>query len=126
MALRHKGSISRKRIKDILILFKFLSHLNKTNKEIAIKFLSNEGIDFLSEGIYNILYNVDCTSSLSKCKQKQLIKALQPKKKLYQQLSLRKGSILSKKKKILQTGTGLPLLLSTAIPFLANLLLPKK
>ena len=124
MALKYKCAISRKKIKNILLLFKFLTNLNKTNQETALKFLSNDGIEYVSEGIYNILYNPDCTSCLPKSKQKKIIKTLKPKAKYYQKLSRKKHSVISKRKQILQSGGGLSLLLSTAIPFLASLSLP--
>ena len=125
MTVKHKCNISQQKIKTILNIFKYLTSLSKKNKRTALNFLSEEGIEYISEAIYNVLYNPDCTSSLSSTQKKKLIKTIKPKSELFKKLSRKKYSISSKRKLITQAGTGLSLLLSTVVPFLTSLLLPK-
>ena len=125
MSVKHKCNISQQKIKTILNIFKYLTSINKKYKNTALNFLSEQGIEYISEAIYNVLYNPDCTSSLSSTQKKKLIKTIKPKSELFKKLSRKKYSISSKRKLITQSGTGLSLLLSTVVPFLTSLLLPK-
>ena len=126
MASKHKCVISQKKIQRILLLFKLLSNLNKTNRETVLKFINDEGIEYISECIFNVLYNSDCTSPLSKSRQNKLVRSLKPQSHLYKKLSQKKYPISLKRKKIIQSGAGISLLLSAVIPFLTSLLLPKR
>ena len=126
MAAKPKCTIPKTKVIKILQLLKFLANLNKKDQETSLKFLNDEGLEYISETIFNILYNSDCTSSLTKDRRKKLIKTLKPKDKIFQQISNKQRPILSRRKKILQSGSGISLLLSAAIPFLVSLLLPRK
>ena len=125
-ATKTKCKISRLKALKVLELLKFLTKLNKNNRETALKFLNNEGLDYISETIFNILYNPDCTSNLTKSKRSRLVNTLKPSSHILRKISNKNYPIVSKQKKIVQSGSGISLLLSAAIPFLISLLSPKK
>ena len=126
MAPKEKCKLSKTKIKKLLEFLSFIKGLNKNNRKIALKYASEDGLDFISESIFNTLYNSDCTSLLSKKKFKKLVKTLKPHAHMYKQLSQKNLPSAKKRTKIIQSGTGLPLLLSAIIPFLSSLLLTKK
>ena len=126
MASKTKCDISKKKVQKVLDLLRLLTSLNKTNQETALRFLTDEGVDFISETIFNVLYNPHCTSTLTKKEKSKLVKHLKPKSKILQKISNKKHSVLYKRKQISQSGSGISLLLSAAIPFLISLLTPKK
>ena len=126
MATKTKCKISRQKARKVLELLNFLTKLNKNNQETALKFLNNEGLDYISETIFNILYNPDCTSNLTKSKRSRLVNTLKPSSHILRKISSKNYPIVSKQKKIIQSGSGISLLLSAAIPFLISLLSPKK
>ena len=57
--------IAPKKIQSILTLFKYLIDQKKENKKIALQFLHDEGINYISELIYNLLYNESLKNLLS-------------------------------------------------------------
>ena len=126
MAKHNRVQIPRKKIDTILELLRYLTKVKKKDQPIAFRYLNDEGLDHISETIYNILYNPECISKLTKSKKKKLIQNLRPNSLILKKLSSKKYPIISKRKKNLQSGSGISLLLSAAIPFLASLLLPKK
>ena len=87
MTLRSKCKISRKKIRDLLKFLKFINSFKKNNHKVALQFLSDDGLDYISESIYNVLYNPDCTSSLPKAKLRNLIRTLRPQSNLYKKVS---------------------------------------
>ena len=96
----------------------FIKGLHPHNRKIASKYVNDDGMNFISESIYNTLYNSNCTSLISKRKLRQIVKTLKPKANLYKQLSYKALSSDVKRKKIIQTGTELPLLFTAFLPFL--------
>ena len=126
MAVKHKCKLTKRKARKVLNLIKFICTLKKTRQEVAIKYLNDEGVDYVCETIFNILYNPQCTNVLSSNKKTRLIKKLRPHSSTFQSLANKKYPLVSKRQKILQSGSGLSLLLSAAIPFLASLLLPRK
>ena len=126
MSGKSKCRLSKKKAERVLDLLKYLTSLKKSRQETAIKFISDEGLEYISETIFNILYNPDCTSLLSKSKKSKLIKTLKPNSFTFRNISNKQYPITTKRKKITQFGSGIPLLLSAAIPFLVSLLTPKK
>lgn len=125
MVASRKCALPKKKVKKILSFFKLISNLNNSNRKIALQYVNDEGLEYICESVFNILYNPDCTSNLSKNKKIKLIKTLKPKSANYQRIGTKKYPLSSKRVKIIQSGSGLSLLLSTAIPFLASLLMPK-
>ena len=67
---RLNKTISQKKIQNILSLFKYLCSQKNQNANIALKFLNDESIDYISEAIYNLLYNENLKTVISK-KQKK-------------------------------------------------------
>ena len=125
MTLRSKCKISRKKIRDLLKFLKFINSFKKNNHKVALQFLSDDGLDYISESIYNVLYNPDCTSSLPKAKLRNLIRTLSPQSNLYKKVSKKNLSTKTRRKNLIQSGSGISLLLSTVVPFLTSLLLSK-
>ena len=124
MATKNKCNISRQKARRVLELLKFLTKLNKNNQETALKFFNNEGLDYISETIFNILYNPDCTLTLTKSKRSGVVNILKPRCHILRKFK-KNYPIVSKQKKIVQSGSGISLLLSAAILFLISLLSPK-
>ena len=126
MARNNRIQISRKKINSILELLRYLTKVKKSDQTTALKFINDEGLDYISETIYNILYNPECISKLTNFKKKKLVQNLKPNSPILKKLCNKKYPIISKRRKVLQSGSGISLLLSAAIPFLTSLLLPKK
>lgn len=81
--------------------------------------MNDKGIDEICESVYNCLYENTC---LSNKKYRQLQKEIEPKKKHY--LTLCKPSIhyANKKRILVQEGKGIGMLISSAVPFILELL----
>ena len=126
MAAKHSCRLSKKKIKSLLEFLTFIKGLHPQNRKVALKYVNDDGINFISESIYNALYNSNCTSLLSKRKLRQIVKTLKPNANLYKQLSCKALSSDVKRKKIIQTSTGLPLLFTAILPFLSSLLISKR
>ena len=99
MSGKSKCRLSKKKAERVLDLLKYLTSLKKSRQETAIKFISDEGLEYISETIFNILYNPDCTSLLSKSKKSKLIKTLKPNSFTFRNISNKQYPITTKRKK---------------------------
>ena len=57
-----------KKINDLLTLFKHISSQKGEAKINVLKYLDDEGVDNISESIYNLLYNENLNQILTKDK----------------------------------------------------------
>ena len=96
MARHNRVRIPRKKINSILELLRYLTKIKKKDQPTAFRYLNDEGLDYVSETIYNILYNPEC---ISKVKRKKLVQTLRPNSLILKKLSNKKYPIISKRKK---------------------------
>ena len=116
---------SKKNISKILSLFKFLTNINSNNRDFILKYLNDDAVNLISESIHNLLYNKSCKNLIPINKQKYLIKKIKCDKAAYETIARRPCSVNSRRKKIVQVGGGIGVILSTLIPILTSLLIPK-
>jgi len=110
--------------KDFIYFLRFTKSLKKGEFEHLIDYLSDNSIDHICECIFNLIHN-DLKMSDNKLKKiKSHIKKNMNSKRL-KMISDKKVPLLKRRKAIKQEGRGLPLLLASVIPFLANLFMPK-
>jgi hypothetical protein len=110
--------------KSLLPLIKLISKLKSNDIPDVLDLLSDKGINGICECVYNVIFT---QLNLSKRKRNLL------KKKINKQCSLHKlkrivgkDPIFKRRRYLKQQASGLPLILATAIPFLANLIFGKK
>ena len=87
-----------------------------------MKFLNDESIDYISEAIYNLLYNENLKTAISKKQKNKKIKIIQPNPKNFEIISKRHIPIIKRKKKIVPVGSGIGMVLATLIPMISSLL----
>lgn len=106
--------------KKYLPLFRVLQKLNAHDVSDVMDFLTDDAIDNICECVYNII-NTDI--SLSAKKKAHLKKFIKSNCSIHRLKKISKKTIpVSKRRKALkQEGRGLPMLLASVIPFLANL-----
>ena len=122
---KQSKSISVKKIRNILNLFKFLTSQKKQNFSSALSFLDTDSIEHISETIYNLLYNEKLKTSMTSKQKNKIVKSIKPNLKSFEYSAKKHFPVSNRKKKILQSGTGLGLILSTLIPLISSLLLKK-
>ena len=105
--------ISRNEKKKYLPLLDTLRKLNGNDVSNIMDFLTDDAIDHVCECVYNVLHTDLSLSSSKKTRLKKFIKS---------NCSIHR---LKRRKALKQEGKGLPLLLASVIPFLANLFAPK-
>jgi len=110
--------------KNFIPLLRVIKKLNKDEFETLIDYLNDRSIDHICECLFNVL-NTDLRLKKSHvAKLKSHINKNMDKKRL-KMITSKKTSLLKKRKLMKQEGRGLPLLLASVIPFLANLFMPK-
>ena len=110
--------------RNFLHLLRVIKGLKKDEFETLIDYLNDKNIDHICECLYNVL-NTDLRLKKTQVtKLKTHIKKNMNKKRL-RVITNKKASLLKKRKALKQEGRGLPLLLASVIPFLANLFMPK-
>lgn len=110
--------------KNFVHLLRVIKGLKKDEFETLIDYLNDKSIDHICECLFNVL-NTDL-----KLKKRHVVKLKSHIKKNMNKNRLKlivnkKTSLLKKRKALKQEGRGLPLLLASVIPFLANLFMPK-
>jgi hypothetical protein len=118
-------SISTKKIQNILNLFKFLTTQKKQNLSSALSFLDADSIEHISETIYNLLYNEKLKKSMTSKQKNKIVRSIKPNLKSFEYIAKKHFPVSNRKKKILQSGSGLGLILSALIPLIGSLLLKK-
>ena len=119
-----KLSISK--IKKLLTLFKFIVSQRSDNKTTVLSFLDEKSINYISESIYNILYNEKLNLNLSKTRKAKLKKIIKPNSRIFEDISKRNIPVKRRHTKIIQQGTGIGTILLTLIPVLTSLLTKRK
>ena len=109
--------MNKRKWKPHLKMLQALNSLSSEQKNDILKYMNDEGIDVICECIKNAVYNSEIN------KDKALISVMKKDKKLYRYLANAKPKILSKRKRIVQTGEGLGVILGTLIPLLSQFLL---
>jgi len=111
--------------KDFISFLKFVKTLKKGEFHHLVDYLNDQSIDHLCECVYNVIYT---DLKLSSKKRKQIKRHVQKhmNTKRLKVISSKSAPLLKRRKALKQEGRGLPLLLASVIPFLANLFMPKK
>ena len=122
----HCKKVSPAKIKSILTLFKYLIDQKKENKEIALQFLHDDGINYISELIYNLLYNESLNNSFKAHTRRKLVKVIKPHSSKFEVISKKHLPIKIQRSKIHQVGPGIGVILASVLPLLGSLLLSKK
>lgn len=106
--------------KDFIQFLKFAKSLKKGEFEHLVNYLSDNSIDHICECVFNVI-NTDLKMNPKKLRKlKNHIKKNMNSKRL-KIIANKKVPLLKRRKAIKQEGRGLPLLLASVIPFLANL-----
>lgn len=110
--------------KDFVHFLRFTKTLKKGEFEHLVDYLSDNSIDHICECVYNVI-NTDLKINPRKLRKlKSHVKKNMSAKRL-KIISNKKAPLLKRRKAIKQEGRGLPFLLASVIPFLANLFMPK-
>ena len=110
------------KIKELLILFKYIVSQKSGNKGIAFKYLNDNSIDIISESIYNLLYNEKLNLTLSQSQKSKLKHIIKPNVRSFEDISKKKVPIKQRRNKIIQNGSGIGTILLTLIPILSSFL----
>ena len=105
-----------------LKLIKILNKLQPEERELIIYFLDEKGIDVLCEVVTNVFFN---DLKANKKRKNILYERFKNKQKSISKISDRRLPYKSRKKLLVQEGGSLGLILTTALPFLLNLLFSK-
>ena len=76
----------------------------KQNTNLALKFLNDECIDYISEAIYNLLYNENVKNSMKKRQKNKIIKTIKPNLQNFEVIARKHLPITKIKNKIIQSG----------------------
>ena len=117
--------LSLGKIKELLILFKYIVSQKSGNKGIAFKYLNDNSIDNISESIYNLLYNEKLNLTLSKSQKSKIKRIIKPNVRSFEDISKKKVPIKQRRNKIIQHGSGIGTILLTLIPLLSSFLAKK-
>lgn len=119
---KHKcvGQLTRVQLKKALPLLQASCRMNEEERTSLFEYLSEEGRCAFYHCILNGVFN----KFIPKKKQSEIREKLGHQKQMYEYLA--RGKKLEKKKKLLkQTGAGLPLILSSVLPILTDVLSPR-
>lgn len=110
--------------KSFLTMLKVIKSMKKGDFEKLVAFLNDQSIDHICECVFNII-NTDLKMPKKKltCLRRHVHRNCNPKR--LQAISNKNTPILKRRMLIKQEGKGLPMLLASVIPFLADLLLKK-
>lgn len=111
--------------KNIITLLKTLSKTKPDNISEILDFLTDGAIDNICECVFNVIYTDLKLKKGKKIKLKNHLKSNCSVHKL-KTVASKKVPISKRRKALAQVGKGLPMILATAIPFLADLIFGKK
>ena len=106
--------------KKFLPLFQVLKKLDAKDVSSVMDFLTDDAIDSVCECVYNILNTDISLSPRKKLHLKKFIKSNCSIHRLHK-ISKKTLSVSKRRQALKQEGKGLPLILASVIPFLANL-----
>jgi hypothetical protein len=95
--------------------------MNEEQRGALLDHLTDDGVDLISQCMLNCVYN----RCIGGSQQAELCEKLGNKKHIFEYLARDTNSRVKKRKLLKQTGAGLPLVLSTVIPLLTDLLATK-
>ena len=119
--MSNSKKLSVSRIKNLILLYKFIVSQKYNNKTICISFLNENSIDEISEYIYNILYNKNLNTKLPKSQKAKLRKIIHPNSRSFEEISKRKVPVKMHRSKIIQQGLGIETVILTLMPVLTSL-----
>jgi len=110
--------------KSFIKFLKLVKQMKKDDFENLVDYLDDKSVDHICECVYNVI-NTDLNMQRQKVVSlKHHIKKNMNTKRL-KMISNKKVPLLKRRRAIKQEGRGLPFLLASAIPFLANLFTSK-
>ena len=117
--------LSKSKIKNLLLLFKYVISQKSGNKLACLRYLDDNSIDSISESIYNLLFNEKLNLVLSSLQKRKLKKIIKPNIQNFEIISKKKIPIRKRRSKIIQQGSGIATILLTLLPMLSSLLIKK-
>ena len=123
--MKSKKKLSVKQTNELLSLFKHIVSQKRENKSTALKHLNDDGINIISEAIYNLLYNPDLNRLLSNPQRKKLKSIINPNVRHFEDIAKKKIPTSKRRHKIIQSGSGIGAILMTLLPILSSFLLKK-
>lgn len=113
--------------KSLLTLLKICEKLKPEQLESVFDTISDTTIDKLCECVYNVLHSEHVCAKLPKGRKSKLKSHIKSNcnVKNIKRISDRKVSISKRRKLMKQEGKGIGLILSSVIPFLTSLFMPK-
>ena len=84
--MKSKKKLSVKQTNELLSLFKHIVSQKRENKSTALKHLNDDGINIISESIYNLLYNPDLNQLLSNPQRRKLKSIINPNVRQYEDI----------------------------------------
>ena len=106
-------------------LFKYILAQKGEAKIDVLKYLDERGIDNISESIYNLLYNENLNHILTKSQKSKLVKTIKSNLSNFENIARKKIPSKIRKRKIIQSGTGIGTILLTLLPVISSLLFKK-
>ena len=79
----------------------------------------------ISESIYNLLYNENLNRILTKRQKSKLVKTIKSNLKIFEDIARKKIPSKIRKRKIIQSGSGIGTILLTLLPVISSLLFKK-
>ena len=120
-----RKKLTPKKINDLLRLFKYILAQKGEAKIDVLKYLDERGIDNISESIYNLLYNENLNHILTKSQKSKLVKTIKSNLSNFENIARKKIPSKIRKRKIIQSGTGIGTILLTLLPVISSLLFKK-
>ena len=120
-----RKKLTPKKINDLLRLFKHISSQKGEAKINVLKYLDDGGVDNISESIYNLLYNENLNQILTKRQKRKLVKTIKQNSNNFENIEKKRISTKIRKRKIIQSGSGIGTILLTLLPVISSLLFKK-
>ena len=120
-----RKKLTPKKINDLLRLFKYILAQKGEAKIDFLKYLDERGIDNISESIYNLLYNENLNHILTKSQKSKLVKTIKSNLSNFENIARKKIPAKIRKRKIIQSGSGVGTILLTLLPVISSLLFKK-
>ena len=120
-----RNKLTPKKINDLLRLFKYILGQKGEAKIDVLKYLDERGMVNISESIYNLLYNENLNHILTKSQKSKLVKTIKSNLSNFENIARKKIPSKIRKRKIIQSGTGIGTILLTLLPVISSLLFKK-
>ena len=90
---------------NILSLFKLIASQKKKNLNSALSLLDNDSIAYISEIIYNLLYNEKLKKSMTSKQKKKIVASIKPDLKQFEYIAKKYFPVSNRKNNFLQMET---------------------